>query len=1099
MAVLLTWALFVGWTTVGLAVLRLGRFRRTVASLLLAPAVGFAAVVVPVYVFVRFGLAVRLTAVPVGGALLAGALVVLWRGRTGAGPARRAWTRSRVFAALLAGTFVLNAWPLFEYGFDWVANGNDDMANYCLMATGYRDHGYAGVPGAAAVRGGSDQTLPYWFEFFVREIRPGSEVLLAVVSTWTGLSAVQVFMPVIVALDVALVAAAAGLASAATKRRAVGAATAALLVVSSQTAYGVVQQLIAQVSGLALLCAALAVAIGRFRRLPRAVLWRRAGASGVVFAGQVVFYPEVIPLLVGGCVLIGLRDIARRRLERRYLTHAAAGAAVMLAALPVYVCGAVEFLAHQTGWGVLSEAWVREMFPFHLTPRLGALVWGLLPLTGPESLPVQNAAVSAGLVLMGALVLVAGAGLRRGWGFSAVLVVGLVMGGALVAKSGAFGLFKLSMFVQPFLWSTAAAWALTRRAGGARAAACAVLAAVAVQNARVQFWYVDQSRGDECRVQLPAVSAGHGLSAFRADYARRAADGRVERVLVASENVVLMKLVAAEVRGVPTGMLGVNPFEPPVRNILPVVEDTPVGRRHRDWGPALDALRAAYPPEPADGGPAVRDPATGGTLHRLIATPPDRAGAAPDRVLVVAPGGSLSVLNRYHHPEGGPLLVSAPLSEVRNFAVFCDATGARQHFLGMREATGVALQLIERDPSFPERTAVGVGRTVVVDLLNPSPRVRVLVDVTGSFRAAPDARTVPPLEVVGDRRVPFGAGGLGSARLVSPPVAPQAAGDGRYLAIEFGEPLRNPNRLGAAERMWGADVPRDRRLLAGHLRDLSVLSEEEYAAFRPPVAVSNFPADLAHPHLEYSGLFEEGWVGTEFKVRLTQPAPGQEAVVRGLVPEVPANGAGFRTEMTVLIDGTPVAARVLKTGPFEVRAPGGAGTGPRWIEVRFSEAQRLPAPDGRRVVAHLASVGFEPARAGPTRPPEHLAAFPADLDHPKVNPTGIDTDGWCAATAAATLWQAGPGRDVVVRGQIPEIDGRYQFRTELTVSADGVELAKRGLGTGAFEVRVPADGAAGARRIECRFSVPQALPQPDGRSVGALLRFVGFEGTKPAP
>ena len=1092
MAVLFTWALFVGWATVGLAVLNLGRFRWTVTTLLLAPTVGFAALVVPTYILVRFGVPVRLSAVPVAGTLFATALAVLWRSRPAVAHARRLAKRSRAFAVVLVGTFGLTAWPLVGYGFDWVAQGNDDMANYCLLATGYRDHGYANYPTFDDVGTGRDQTQAF-FGFIFLEVRPGSELLLALTSVWTGLATQQVFMPVIVALNMALVAAASGLAVAGSRRRVVGALTGALLAASAATTYGVIHQLIGQASGLALLCTSLALVTARCRRLPTGLLLRRAGVCGVAFAGQIVFYPEVIPLLVGGCVALGVRDLLRGRLDRRHLAHAAAAIAVMAALLPVYLYGCAAFLAQQAVQGSKSATWVKELFPFFLTARGPALVCGVLPISGPESERAQNVGIVIGMVLLAGVAGPMLAGLRRGRAFAAVLAVAAALGASMYAQGAAFGVFKVAMFAQPFLWAVVATWAVSRRARWSGAAAVAVVAAVAGLNARVQFWYIDQSRGAEHRVDLPAVTSHRALGQFRADYARRTADGSVEQVLFASNNVVLLKLLAAEVRGTPSGYLGVNPFDQLVLE-LPAANARGLRFKGReDSREAMRALAASYGPAFEGGGPTIRDPRTGAPLHRLISAQPDRTGRPPERVLVVAGVGGLSVLNRYRHPESGPALLCAPLAGVRNFAVFCDATGARQNFLGMKEPEDIACHLIEADPCLRKRTMAGVGHAMVLDVLSPSPRVRVLLDYTGSFKSDPAARHVTPAAVVGDRRVSLGGVGRGAARLVSPPVAPQAAGGGHFLALDFGSATCNPNRLGAVERLWGAELPRDRRLLAAHVRDISVISEEEYAAFRPPQQVTTFPDDLTHPHLEYSGLYEEGWVGREFKVRLTQPVPGQEAVVRGMIPQI-TPGAAFRTELTVRIDGEPVQKRVLSAGDFEVRVPGGATAGPRWIELRFSDDQILPAPDGRPAVALVKFIGFEPKDEAKSRPPENLAAFPADVGHPKLGQSGISADGWCEKAVAATLWQAGPGRDAVVRGQIPEVAGDSAFRTELTLLVDGTEVAKRTLQTGEFEVRAPAGGtAAQARRLECRFSHAQTLPPPDGRAVGALLRFVGFE------
>ena len=367
------------------------------------------------------------------------------------------------------------------------------------------------------------------------------------------------------------------------------------------------------------------------------------------------------------------------------------------------------------------------------------------------------------------------------------------------------------------------------------------------------------------------------------------------------------------------------------------------------------------------------------------------------------------------------------------------------------------------------RTFAGVGRALVLDVLNPSPKVRLVVGYTESYLPPDDQRrAVSPAQVVGTTRVSFGAVGSGCARLVSPPVEPQAIGTSHILVLDFNrETTRSPNRLTGVEKLWGADLPRDRRMPTAHAREISAISEEEYAAFRPPEKLAAFPADLTHPHLEYSGLYEEGWVGKEFKVRLTQPAPDQEAVIRGQIPGGPQFD-GFRTELTVLIDGAPAAVRSLGTGDFEMRVPTGGKTGPRWIECRFSRTLRLPDPDNRSVVAHLRFVGFEPRDEAKSRPPEKLAAFPADLSHPMLTAEGIAADGWVGKSCTAELWHAGEKREAVVRGEIPALAAT--FRTEVTLLVDGAEVARR--------VLAPA-------RSSCAYRSPTGSPARGAWSAGS--------------
>jgi hypothetical protein len=1086
-AVLLCWGLFLLWTLTGLAALNAGRFRGGVRKLLLAPAVGIAAYVVVTYLVMRFGWAAGPVARPVGAGVLGAALVVLWRTRAAGRSAGAALARYGPFAAILAATFALTAWPLVRYGFDWIANGNDDMANYCLSATGFRAHGYHRVPTWDEMRHPADLTDALWPLYhdpkLLTENRCGVELTLALVSTWTGLSAQQAFMPVTVAFDLALVAATAGLVLGATRRRAAAVAAAGLLGVSSQTTYGVVQQLLAQVSGLALFCAALAMVVSPFRRLPRALVVRRAAVCGLVFSGLILVYPETVPFLVGACVLLGVRDLWRRRPVARHLWHAGAAVAAMAAAVPVYLYGTAYFLAHQAAQGVGSGEHTLEIFPYFMTPRGPALVCGLMPAYGEVPEPRQTASLVAGCAFLAAGVWLAWRQFRTaGRPFAAVVLVMAAAGVMLYRQNAAFGLFKLSMFVQPFLWATVAVWVTRRRRAIGLAAVCVL--GTAGLNARTQFWYAKQSTGHDARVDLPAVTQQRVMSEYHARIVPRIAAERPSRVLLATENNVLQKLLAAEISRVPTSLATMTLYD-----WMLEVDHTGARAPEAPDCPGSVPVRAA--PRAAAPEPWLLDPDTGARRHRLMHVP-DAWDGPPESVRLLAGGGKLSVFNRYHYPETERALVYEPLTAVRNFAMFRDATGARQLYLGMDHIEEVAIHRLEPDPFFRGRTLSGVGRAIVVDVLNPTPRVRVLVSQIASFRPDLDHREVSPAEVIGARRVPLGAVGDGAARLVSPPVEPQAVGSAHLIEVDFNrELICAPNHLTGLERAWGTHLPRDRRRLSGHMRDLSILSEEDYAAFRPPHRVERFPDDLAHPHLEFSGLYEDGWANRAFKIRLTQPTPGGELVYRGQIPITPAS-AGTTTELTVLIDGLVVKTVALAPGPFEVRAPAGPAAGPRWVECRFGATFRLPNGDDRRMSANVEAIGFEAPDPARPRPPERSDGSPAAFPGKAA---GGDPNGWVGQAGGAQLWFAGSACDLVLRAHVPAADPAV--KTEMIVLVGGAEVARRALPPGDAEVRVPVGaGEPGARRIECRFSATPAPPAPDARTPPAVLRGVGFEPGK---
>jgi hypothetical protein len=278
-------------------------------------------------------------------------------------------------------------------------------------------------------------------------------------------------------------------------------------------------------------------------------------------------------------------------------------------------------------------------------------------------------------------------------------------------------------------------------------------------------------------------------------------------------------------------------------------------------------------------------------------------------------------------------------------------------------------------------------------------------------------------------------------------------------------------------------------------RDFSLISEEEYQNYRPPQAISAFPDGLTDPLLEYSGVVENGWTAEACSFRLSRPAGTQAVEIRGEVPH--AGDSDFRTEMTVLVDGVEVGRRSLSIGQFRVQFPTSATAGPRRIECRFSKTQPLPKPDHRSFSARLTFVGFAPIDEAQTRPPESVTAFPAGLEHPLLEPTGIHTDGWVSKEFKLHLTQPTTGHRAVIRGTIPQLPDGGKFQTEMTVLLDGAEVARKTLQCGEFELRVPAGSSVGARVLECRFSNDLTLPPPDGRRAVAHLKFVGFEPTRP--
>jgi glycosyltransferase involved in cell wall biosynthesis len=126
----------------------------------------------------------------------------------------------------------------------------------------------------------------------------------------------------------------------------------------------------------------------------------------------------------------------------------------------------------------------------------------------------------------------------------------------------------------------------------------------------------------------------------------------------------------------------------------------------------------------------------------------------------------------------------------------------------------------------------------------------------------------------------------------------------------------------------------------------------------PPVAIKAFPKGVTNPALDSHGIYEDGWVATSAWCILTQPGPSS-LVVRGMLPLTDPKVSS--SEVRITIDGQEVVRRLLTPGAIELICPVISSRGKRRIDVSFSQAQKLLAPDTRSVGMHLTYLGFDAA------------------------------------------------------------------------------------------------------------------------------------------
>jgi hypothetical protein len=281
-------ALFVFWTGLGwslIAAVEPGM--EPLKAMFVAPALGVAVTLLPVFWLNASGLPVSTFARPLAFVLGAVTVVIVgWR--------RPPWTsRELLFAVVVLLALVLIGFPTLRFGFDWIANANDDWGNYNLRAIRYLNSGFYQQPSIEAMREGRDYPGYYWFMDVARGERPGSDLVLAWVSALVGKNPFFVFMPLILAFHGVLCFTVAALARSQFESRVPLLAGLLLTAVAPLGLYAVDQQLIAQVIGLAFTCAMASLTFVSLHQLGSA---GRVAIVSTFASGYLLLYPELVPL-----------------------------------------------------------------------------------------------------------------------------------------------------------------------------------------------------------------------------------------------------------------------------------------------------------------------------------------------------------------------------------------------------------------------------------------------------------------------------------------------------------------------------------------------------------------------------------------------------------------------------------------------------------------------------------------------------------------------------------------------------------------------------------------------------------------------------------
>jgi hypothetical protein len=337
------------------------------------------------------------------------------------------------------------------------------------------------------------------------------------------------------------------------------------------------------------------------------------------------------------------------------------------------------------------------------------------------------------------------------------------------------------------------------------------------------------------------------------------------------------------------------------------------------------------------------------------------------------------------------LYMFKPLEDVKDRLIFIHSEKGPHYYSSARYRAS----FFQREPepiSGNKRYFHGTGRYSFFEVLNPSaPTLRLVIDFSRTSLGG-DRSTLPAdAAIVGEDTYPIKFVGDGSARIFSQPIKPEVFEGLSYVGVDFGEePQMILKQKTGLMRLYGLKFNLDDRRLVGFTRDISVVTEEQYRNLKRPTRITRLPDDLyENPGLEYSGIFEDGWLGDQAYICLGAAKKGDVVTFKGKVPDT----AAFRLHgltMVMTINGRESGPILLQPGEFTVHRFVPVDTDITRIELKFSGSETYGAFDTRHLSALIGEFSVQPA----TDLMPVVATNDRQGDSFQIE--GIDPDGWAA-------------------------------------------------------------------------------------------------------
>jgi hypothetical protein len=1047
LSLLLTCSLLTYWAILGRSILGLfiPRVLGILRPWLLAPAVGFATISLPLAVLNQMGYPIKSFAWILSFGLLIFAVFSLKIKRT-IFPTKALLP----ILGILVFSLFWTAWPAIRFNFNWVSIVNDDYCNYCLAAERFKDFGFYHVPTHADFLG-RDYAQYYWLMHAIGLIRFGSEQALAWVASLVPLPTLEIFMPTIMGFALAQICAASALVLIVGRKRNYAYWTAAFLSISPMFLYGSLYQLIAQVSGITLLLTLVTLLTSQINTRKRWVLFKYAIPVSIVSASLCMFYPEVTPFAI--LAIIGYQ------LVKWFRTRNFPGAHIVLIQYSI-ICTIIFLrynfisflytLAIQFAGASKKIDLSLSIFPFFLVPSGLASLFGFQPMMEDIRDPWVSMIIILGfLLLLLSIYYVFKSSLALAPA-AILLGVELLMAAWLYYSGYDFGLYKIVMYMQPVLMAAVASSILESRIK--RYIALLTLLYLGI----TAYTSIVYTRGSCGSGQSMVAEVGHASELFSH---RPIAPKPKEHWTSTIDNVSAAKLAAGLYRSTDISFLSRDYF----LNLLIIAPNFPYLKLYPNYSQFSQAIDMVESRQQKDFiSKKVFD-------TQFVEVVENNSTAA---FLDLSP--QLSLFNKFNKINAdrnvNDLFSLEQGALVSNRLLFIHSSRGNQYYLGDRHKISYFQQELDY---YGDHTGFnGIGQFMLLRIEKPSPRVYLRVSATKTLMDYGNKTWSKEAKIMGTNTVSLGALGSGALNLIAGPITPFILDGASYIALDFNQsPAAMPNRRNGIKALYNASINLDYRRLVAYGRDISALSEDEVRTMERARGLSSFPSDIVMAKgLEYSGIYEDGWLSPDSHYVLAGAESNDQLRIKGFIPSI--TGITQNNVLTIRVNQNNEYQVHCGPGAFDWAIPFDYKASVTTLEIHSSEHAQLAYPDQRPVCAHLTYLGLDSKKA--------FSYDYTDTNIARPFASGIAQDGWASTTSKMTIPVDGKTRSLLFKVEYPDWEG-IPSNSDLMVYDEDYKITHSVLKYGSNDIIVPCK--YGSSHVTVRFECKQSfiLPNPDLR------------------